>query len=337
MAWISSFYIAALRAGEAMATACKDASFAQRCRRLADSGRSALVKTLYNGEYFIHKMDPKHPDTTNTNDGCHIDQLMGQAWAMQVGLPRIVPEAQSLSALEAIWKYNFTPDVGPFREKSEIKGGRWYAMQGEGGVVMTTFPRGGVEKATGKGHFGFYFNEVWTGQEHQLAAHMIWEGMVEKGLVITRMLHDRHHASRRNPYNEVECSDHYARAMSSYGTFIAICGFDYDGPQGKMEFSPKLAPQNFKAAFTSAEGWGTYSQSQQTGRQIHQLDLHWGKLRLTQITVTFNKSIHPGKIRVMAGQSTLSATLEIFDAKAKILFGEPVTLHEGGKLTIILE
>ena len=195
MAWISSFYIAALRAGEAMALEMQDETFAQRCRSLAEAGSQHLVSQLYNGEYFIHKPDPRHPDGTNTNNGCHIDQLMGQAWALQVGLPRIAPSAETRSALEAIWKYNFTPDVGPFRDKSPIRGGRWYAMAGEGGVVMTTFPRGGSSSATGKGGFAYYFNEVWTGQEHQLAAHMIAEDMVQEGLAIERMINDRHHAA----------------------------------------------------------------------------------------------------------------------------------------------
>ncbi len=240
MAWISSFYIAALRAGEAMATDMKDTAFATRCRTIAERGSALLVKQLYNGEYFIHRPDPKHPGTTNSNNGCHIDQLMGQAWAWQVGLPRIAPRPEVLSALEALWKYNFTPDAGAYMKRMQpvIKGGRWYAMEGEGGVVMTSFPHGGAETASGKGHFAYYMNEVWTGQEHQLAAHMLWEGLVDKALVLTRMIHDRHHASRRSPYNEVECSDHYARAMSSHGTFLAACGFDYHGPKGHIAFAP---------------------------------------------------------------------------------------------------
>ena len=104
-------------------------------------------------------------------------------------------------------------------------------MAGEGGVVMTSFPHGGAETASGKGHFAYYINEVWTGQEHQLAAQMLWEGLVDKALAVTRMIHDRYHAARRNPYNEVECSDHYARAMASHGTFLAACGFDTTAPK----------------------------------------------------------------------------------------------------------
>src|SRR5262249_44947533 len=50
MAWISSLYIAALRAGEAMATETGDQAFAARCRTIAERGTNALVTRLYNGE-----------------------------------------------------------------------------------------------------------------------------------------------------------------------------------------------------------------------------------------------------------------------------------------------
>jgi len=44
---------------------------------------------------------------------------------------------------------------------------------------------------------------------------MIWEGMVMEGLAVERAVHDRYHAAKRNPWNEVECGDHYARSMAS--------------------------------------------------------------------------------------------------------------------------
>jgi len=335
MAWISSFYLAALRAGESMATVVGDSAFAARCRRIAERGSRELIAQLFNGEYFIHKPDPKHPDATNTNDGCHIDQLMGQAWAFQVGLPRVVPATEARSALEAIWKYNFTPDVGPFRDRSVIKGGRWYAMPGEGGVVMTTFPRGGAEKAAGKGGFGFYFNEVWTGQEHQLAAHMLWEGLTDYAMVITRILHDRHHASRRNPYNEVECSDHYARAMSSYGTFLAACGFEYNGPEGHLGFAPRFGRDSFKAAFTSAEGWGTFEQRRDPSAQAQSITIRYGRLALKSLA--FETPTPPRAVRIRLGTRVHSGTMQVEGSRVSVRLSQPVTVGTGQTLSIVFD
>ena len=82
-----------------------------------------------------------------------------------------------------------------------------------------------------------------NGFEYQVAGHMIWEGMVQEGLAITRAIHDRYHASRRNPWNEVECGDHYARSMASYGVFLAACGYEYHGPKGVSRFAPRLTPE----------------------------------------------------------------------------------------------
>lgn len=337
MAWISSFYVAALRAGTAMAEDMQDWRFAHRCHGIAVRGSKEIARQLYNGEYFIHKPDPSHPKATNTNDGCHIDQLMGQAWALQVGLPRVLPETETQSALEAIWKYNFTPDVGPYRDESVIKGGRWYAMAGEGGVIMTTFPRGGIDKAAGQGGFGFYFNEVWTGQEHQLAAHMLWEGMAEKALVITRVLHDRHHAARRNPYNEVECSDHYTRAMSSHGTFLAAGGYEYHGPKGHLGFAPKISPENFKTAFTAAEGWGTFSQVRTGGTQTDSITVRYGRLKLR--TLAFELADKDSKVKIRKVSATLlgerlPAALDRGTVRAEVVFADEVEVKAGETLEI---
>jgi len=336
MAWISSFYLAALRAGEAMAEEMGDRVFAERCGRIAERGARALVRELYNGEYFIHKPDPAHPNATNTNDGCHIDQLMGQAWALQVGLPRVVGAAETRSALDAVWKYNFTPDVGPFRDGSRIKGGRWYAMAGEGGVVMTTFPRGGVERAAGQGGFGFYFNEVWTGQEHQLAAHMMAEGMVDRALVITRVIHDRHHAARRNPYNEVECSDHYTRAMSSHGTFLAACGYEHHGPKGHLGFAPRLSPERFKAPFTAAEGWGQFEQVRTASGQVETLRIRYGRLRLRTLAFAVAEGSEPREARVRLNGAPVAASMSATGSRVLVALGEMVTIPEGATLEVTL-
>src|SRR6185369_17054236 len=237
---------------------------------------------LFDGEYFINKVDSKHLDAINSGTGCEIDQVMGQSWAFQVGLPRVLPEKETRASLASLWRYNFTPDVGPHREA--YKPGRWYAMPGEAGLLMCSFPRTDWDytQAKGKGPewAAGYFNECMNGFEYQAAGHMIWEGLVTEGLAITRAVHDRYHPSRRNPFNEVECGDHYARSMASYGVFLAACGYEYDGPRAALTFAPRLTPEDFKCAFTTAEGWGTYHQQRAEVSQTHVIEVKHGKFQL---------------------------------------------------------
>jgi hypothetical protein len=276
ISWISSLYVAALRAGEQMAIETGDLDFARQARALAQAGTRNIDKELFNGEYYIQIADKAHPNTVGSYDSCAIDQVFGQSWAFQVGLSRVLPREHTLSALRSLWKYNFTPDVGAYRKVHQP--GRWFAMPGEGGLLMETWPKGEAHRV--KKDYDYYANECMTGFEYQVAGHMIWEGMVQEGLAITRAIHDRYHASRRNPWNEVECGDHYSRAMASYGVFLAACGYEYHGPKGYMAFSPRWNPEEFKAAFTSAESWGTLSQHREEHLQRNTVAVQWGALSL---------------------------------------------------------
>jgi hypothetical protein len=300
MGWISSLYLAALSACMAMADEMGDKGFSGKCKALLEQGRKKIVKDLFNGEYFIHL--PPDFNSINTNDGCHIDQVFGQGWAWQVDLPRVLPEKETLSALSALWKYNFAPDAGKYRmDHKNIKGARIYAMPGEAGLLMTTWPRGGDEKAvpgmsertndqihwTGPGG---YFDECMNGFEYQAASHMVWEGMITEGMAITKAIHERYGAKKRNPYDEVECSSHYSRSMAAFGIFLATCGYTYHGPKGYLGFAPRIHPEEFRCPFTAAEGWGTYMQQQQENGQKHLVILKYGKLMLHRFTCILIRS-----------------------------------------------
>jgi uncharacterized protein (DUF608 family) len=336
--WLSSLYLAAVQAGAAMAREMGDDAFAARAEAIVESGSRLIAERLWNGEYFINLPDPAHPEAINSNVGCHIDQVLGQSWVFQVGLPRVLPPDQTRGALESLWRYNFTPDVGPYRQKFQaIKGGRWYAMPGEGGLLMCTFPKGGAEKAPGKGEPGFvaYFNECMTGFEYQVAAHMIWEGLVEKGLAVTRMIHDRYHPARRNPWNEVECSSHYARAMASYGVFLAACGYEYHGPKGQLGFAPRLSPENFKAAFTGAEGWGSFTQRREGSTQREVIEVKLGRLRLKTLHFELPDEVAGTRVTVTVLGRQVNATQARRGARAIVTLPFDVTLQAGERIEVV--
>ncbi len=113
VAWLSGLYLAALLAAAQMADEAGDTEFARLCRGILDTGRGNLVAQLFDGEYFINKVDPKRLDAINSGTGCEIDQVFGQSWAFQVGLPRLLPQKETLSALKSLWRCNFSPDLVP--------------------------------------------------------------------------------------------------------------------------------------------------------------------------------------------------------------------------------
>jgi len=336
ISWIVGLCIAGVRAGQAMAEEMNDTDFAAQCKQYVEMGSKNMEAELFNGEYFIHRPDPavgkKEIGSFNT---CHIDQVYGQSWAWQVNLGRVLSKEKTMSALRALWKYNYMPDVGPYVKAHP--GGRFYALAGEGGMIMNTNPSNdenpyGNAKAWQVG----YFSECMSGFEHQVAAHMMAEGMAEESLVLTRSIHDRYHAYKRNPFNEIECSDHYGRAMASHGTFISACGFTYHGPKGHIGFAPRIKPENFKAPFTVAEGWGTYSQQRHARSFSGQLQLKYGQLTVKKFTAELNSGEKAAKVQVKLNDKMIPCSFVQTGARCEIVFNEPASLTADSIMSVTI-
>ena len=332
VAWLSGLYLAALRAGEVMAAEMGDAGFAAKCRRILIAGQQNFVKRMWNGEYFIQVGKPDKANMVGSYDGCEIDQVLGQGWAWQVGLGQVLPKQETRQALKSLWKYNFTPDVGPYREA--YKPGRWYAMAGEAGTLMCSWPKGESKRV--KTNFDFYFNECMNGFEHQLAGHMIWENMLLEGLAIERAIHDRYHAIRRNPWNEVECGDHYARSMASYGVFLAACGFEYHGPKGHIGFAPRLTPENFKAPFTSAEGWGSYEQKAEGTRLKAEVRIKYGKLKVKSVALALINGVKPESVKILINGKAVPGRISVNEGRAVVTLDSEIVVNKGEKLELLV-
>ncbi len=330
--WLSLHYTAALRAAAAMADEVGDNVYAEDCRRLADRGREYIESNLFNGEYFFHEADPEHPESPGSYNGLEYSQLLGQSWAYQVGLGPILDPAKVSTHLRSLWKYNFTTDVGPFREK--YSNGRWFALPGEGGIIACTWPHGGDEALQlGKPGLAGYLNECQPGYEWAVTSLMMWHGMPYHALAHTRTMHERYDGSKRNPWNEVEWGDHYSRSMASYGVFTAVCGFEYNGPHGYIAFSPRITPERFKAAFTAAQGWGTFSQQRDGSTQNETLSIRWGKLRLICLAFDLPAGRKPTSVRVVASGNEIATDYTTRDNRIMLSLREPVNITKGESLS----
>ncbi|WP_425397002.1 GH116 family glycosyl hydrolase [Aeoliella sp.] len=319
---IGSLYLGALRAAAEMASIVGDGAFAEKCRQVFEAGKRKSGERLFNGEYFMHDVMPG--EGRQYGQGCLSDQMMGQSLAHQVGLGYLYEPEQVRSALSAVYKYNWTPDVGAYNKLHAPW--RWYARQGEAGLFVCTWPK---SPRPGKTELS-YRNEVWNGVEYHTAAGMIYEGQVEQGMAIVRGIHDRYNGIRQNPFNEVECGEHYARSMAAWGCLLAVCGYHYDGPQGVLRFAPRMQQDKFRAFFTAAEGWGSLNQREADGVRTCRVELAWGKLHLTQLELDGANVTDSAKTKVAVNNEPIAAN-SVKLVNGRLVLELPETTIEAGQ------
>ena len=202
-------------------------------------------------------------------------------------------------------------------------------MPGEPGLFECTWPHGNPPAIP-----VLHNAEVFTGTEYQVASLMLQEGLTEEGLTLVRGVHDRYDGAKRNPWNEIECGDHYARAMAAWGCLLGVSGYVYDGPAGKIGFAPRMNPDDFKGFFTAAEGWGSLVQRREIGRQINRIEVKWGKLRLRTIVLELPAGKEPTAIVASAADQTLPLKAKHDGRRLTISLGSDRTIDRGRAVQI---
>jgi uncharacterized protein (DUF608 family) len=328
--FVGALYLAALHAAAHMADHQGDTAFAARCRAIAGKGSRWTVKHLWNGEYFTQQIPRGASTQYQYGTGCLADQLFGQNWANQLALDYLYPADKVRTALKSIYRYNWAPDVAAQNKAHAPE--RWFARPGEAGLFTCTWPRGRRMKEPVR-----YRDEVWTGIEYQVAAHLLHEGMLREGLSIIRGVHDRYDGRQHNPWNEVECGDHYARALASWGCLLALTGFSYDGPAQRLGFAPRWRPADFKAFFTAAEGWGRLGQCRSRQRQVNRLEVKHGELRLRELLLEVPEGAEVRHVsRRVNGKLTRGEAPSQEGRRLTVRPGKPLVLKAGDRLEVEL-
>jgi len=310
-----------------MAEAVGEAAAAKEYRAMFDKGKANFDQLLWNGEYYVQKYDKVMEKKYQYGEGCLSDQMLGQWLAQVAGLGRFLPADRLKATLGSIFKYNFMPDFRDF-----ANGQRTYALNDESGLVLCTWPKGGRPSLP-----FVYSDEVWTGIEYHVASHLIYEGLVDEGLTVAKAVRDRYDGLKRNPWDEVECGHHYARAMSSWGLVLALSGFSYSGPEATMGFAPKLYAEDFKTFWSTGSGWGAYAQKAPGGKgQAVELQVVQGGLGLKEFR--FEKpaaSPAPSALKVEAAGKAVKASIAVEGNTIKVTFAAPIALRAGDSLSFI--
>jgi hypothetical protein len=167
---------------------------------------------------------------------------------------------------------------------------------------------------------------------------MIYEGLLDEGLNIVKAVRDRYDGRRRNPWDEVECGHHYARAMSSWGVLLALAGYSYSGPDMRMGFDPKVQAADFQTVWTAGSGWGTYAQKIADGRTAAlKLDVASGGLTLKEFDFTGLAVPPKGKLLSVKGTLGSAPTKPVLRREGnvvRVLWPMPITVNPGAPLSL---
>ncbi len=288
--WLTGFYLAALKAGAEMADALGETADAKLYRSIFERGRKRMEDELFNGEYYIQKIDLSDrtlldsfdgADTCYWNDetheikyqignGCLIDQVLAQWHADLIGLGDIFSPDRVASALLAIHRWNYLPTLRNYANFWRV-----FGLNDEAGTVICSWPHGDMPAIPVP-----YATETMHGFEYQAACHLILRGFPELGLEMVRAVRDRYDGVKRNPWNEIECGSNYARSMASYALLAAFSGFRCNLAEQTVRFAPiPFEGNEFRCFWSAGSGWGVYHRN----NDFDEVELLAGSLKLRRL------------------------------------------------------
>ncbi|MFZ3243702.1 MAG: GH116 family glycosyl hydrolase [Candidatus Acidiferrales bacterium] len=291
--YVASLWIGALRAAIRIA---KDVDKPDDATRWSDElakASASFDKMLFNGEYYSLWVDGKTRDEL-----CMTDQISGEWFSHLIGLQTTTSEANLKQSVDSIFQHNFNPEFG-LHNATAPKGGA-------GLLTLNNLQAGGV----------------WSGIEFAFASLLMDHGRYADGVKIVEATH-RRYLRAGQPWNHVECGEHYSRAMSSWATMLAATGFKPDMANAALAVMPS-APGDFRAPWVTAWGFGTISRS---GRS---LSIHCESGRLELKSLKLRMAAQSARV----GERPLAPTVTSIEDGAMVEFSTPLSLAANQTLTI---
>jgi len=345
---MTSLYLAALKAAELMAGAVGDSHAAETYRDIREKG-TRNFENMWNGEFYVQKTTPvaeirPMPPYDGENwkervvqdgqlkyqfgEGCLSDQMLGQWFADVLGLDIGLQPDRVKKALQSVYRHNFKQNFWDYPNTQRI-----YAINDEQGLVLCSWPNGGRPTLP-----LVYADEVWTGIEYQVAAHLIYRGMIEEGLSIVNGISGRYDGVRRNPWNQIEWGNHYSRAMASYSVMLALSGFRCSAVERKLTFQPRIHTEDFRCFFAAGSGWGLYSQKSKTEALTSKIECRHGELILRRLVTgagPANRGLTKPTMLGVDGKQ-LRCSVKSLEGRYEIELEEDLSLREGESAVAVL-
>ena len=352
-AWLTGMYLGGLKAGALIARELGDDACADDYEALFEKGKKRLNSDLFNGEYFIQKIDltdrsvlepygggakslhgkdimsaywnaEKGEIAYQIGEGCGIDQVLAQWHAEMIGLGEIFEKEKVHSALQAVYRYNYKDSM-----REHFNPCRLYALNDEAGTIICSFP----PHVQAPQITITYAEEAMHGFEYQSAAHMLREGMIKESMDMVAAIRDRYDGEKRNPWNEMECGSNYARSMASFSLLLAYAGFRYNAAEGMIGFAPVGGTagedaESFRTFWSLDHGWGTAEITPE--KTVIRLSGGNLPLKVLRLTGPYRKAADPAPeagllpVRVIADGREIPFSLSDGD----ILLNEKITVAD---------
>lgn len=266
--WLEGMYLLALKAAAEMADFLGDREKAEEYTSLFEKGREWTKNNLFNGEYFIQKTDIDDKSVTDSfeasetywndetkeikyqiGEGSSIDQMLAQWHSDILGLGEIYDKEQVKTALNSMMKNNYKPTMRDF-----VNPWRNFSINDDAGSVICVYHEGARKPKIPIA----YCEETMTGFEYSFAGLLCSNGRTDDGIKVTKAVRDRFDGEKRNPWNEFECGNNYARSMASYALIPILGGFEFDLPHNYIGFNPYVK-DNFKTVWSVDGAWGEFT------------------------------------------------------------------------------
>lgn len=290
-AWLQGFYLGALDAAGKMAEVLgEDAS---EYARLYAQGRDYLNNQLFNGRYYIQRVDLANKSILNAypgadaaywsdeygqlryqvGEGCLLDQALAQ-WHMNLlGLPAAYDKEKLCTTLNSIHKNNYKANL-----REVFNPCRVFSLHDEAGTLICTYPDD-VEMPASPIP---YCQETMTGFEYAAAGLMLQEGLRDEGEAMIAAVRARYQGHNRNPWNEIECGSNYARSMAAFSFTATYAGFTCDMARKHLRFAPMMPETGvFRGTWYTGVAWGRVTMD----GHAFELTVEAGVLPLRKLTV----------------------------------------------------
>jgi uncharacterized protein (DUF608 family) len=303
-AYVSSIWLAALKATARIAHIMDDPAYAEEMERQFLHGQASMERLLWNGEYYNLWVDPV---SGRRDESCMADQLSGQLYASLLGLGDILPRNHLLSACRAIFHHN--------------------RAQGRG-LLNGALPEGRHADKPENWTLGdprFQSDTVWSGTEYAVAVQMFQEGLVDEGLTIIRDVYERYEQAGQT-WDHQECGGHYYRAMTVWLVWLVLGGLHYDAPRRSLAIRPltRTSDGRWRQPLVLPGFWGTLECL---------LEEHSYALFAQEGQLSLNQLILPeeiGDARVFLAHVPVRAHIQ----QSTLRFTAPLTLAGGQSLEV---